>query len=612
VPKARTARDVWWGRRPCSRSSRDQAWHLHRRIGLEVLIEEAEGLSNAGGRSPGRATGLEEPSSFGAGDLSRLAARPGRRANFDPVSEYPGGLPGTFARVQVLAARPEVPASTPSTPPPIPRLPGPRTAYPPCRQCGPALLGLRRQVGDPPPDQIAISQPENLPPPTAAEIRRGPRPGHRDVPEPRRPVASGGHSARTAGSSTRRPHMRLGGKTSSRRAARASDERRPGDGTIDGRPRPAAFVQWAHGATSAHGRWRDVIQHPHLTLGRGSTSTAREQGSGVDAGELCGVGPPPGNPSPTDDIEEILGLGGGTCVLYNAPGVVTSTKGLPACLAFGPRHRDHARGVPTTRRPMDPGPSASSGSKRACREGRAPRSTARGAARGSSPRRVPIVLTVDPASAFDQLPDRRSSPTSPKTRLAHACSSKLMGFRRRPPRVIRPSAIGSQRRPRSFGPSLRVAGRGPSLAAASTRSRRTGEVATAGGNTSRIAGGDDRGREPSPRSGWFVFPATARGCRSSSSAPLVLWYCNEPNLDSAWDLRPTGLAGWFVDGATAPLDVDPAPSPLPLEADGRACRRGFHRQPGSEHAIRVRVRRRSPGQSARRSTSLQVIASLGE
>jgi citrate lyase subunit beta/citryl-CoA lyase len=73
---------------------------LARPIGLEVLIEEAEGLANAA--EIAAASPRVEAIIFGAGDLSAsLHARVD--GNFDPVGEYPGDF-WHFARVQVLAA----------------------------------------------------------------------------------------------------------------------------------------------------------------------------------------------------------------------------------------------------------------------------------------------------------------------------------------------------------------------------------------------------------------------------------------------------------------------------------------------------------------------------
>jgi citrate lyase subunit beta / citryl-CoA lyase len=98
VPKARTARDVWWFDELLSQL--ETKLGLRKRIGLEVLIEEAEGLSNAA--EIARASDRLEAIIFGAGDLSAsLHARVD--GNFDPVSPYPGDF-WHFARVQVLAA----------------------------------------------------------------------------------------------------------------------------------------------------------------------------------------------------------------------------------------------------------------------------------------------------------------------------------------------------------------------------------------------------------------------------------------------------------------------------------------------------------------------------
>jgi citrate lyase subunit beta/citryl-CoA lyase len=98
VPKARTARDVWWF--DVLLTQLEAKLGLTRRIGLEVLIEEAEGLSNAA--EIARASDRLEAIIFGAGDLSAsLHARVD--GNFDPVGEYPGDF-WHHARVQILSA----------------------------------------------------------------------------------------------------------------------------------------------------------------------------------------------------------------------------------------------------------------------------------------------------------------------------------------------------------------------------------------------------------------------------------------------------------------------------------------------------------------------------
>src|SRR5262245_27472290 len=98
VPKARTARDVWWF--DVLLTQLEAKLGLTNRIALEVLIEDAEGLANA--VEIARASHRLEALIFGAGDLSAsLHARVD--GNFDPTSEYPGDF-WHFARAQVVTA----------------------------------------------------------------------------------------------------------------------------------------------------------------------------------------------------------------------------------------------------------------------------------------------------------------------------------------------------------------------------------------------------------------------------------------------------------------------------------------------------------------------------
>ncbi|MGZ4707686.1 MAG: HpcH/HpaI aldolase/citrate lyase family protein [Acidimicrobiales bacterium] len=98
VPKARSARDVWWV--DVLLTQLEAKLGLSRPIALEVLIEEAEGLSNAA--EIAKASPRLEAIIFGAGDLSAsLHARVD--GNFDPVGEYPGDF-WHYARIQVLTA----------------------------------------------------------------------------------------------------------------------------------------------------------------------------------------------------------------------------------------------------------------------------------------------------------------------------------------------------------------------------------------------------------------------------------------------------------------------------------------------------------------------------
>lgn len=98
VPKARTARDVWWV--DVLLGQLEAKLGMEKRIGLEVLIEESEGLANA--VEIARSSRRLEAIIFGAGDLS--ASQHARvDGNFDPVAEYPGDF-WHFARVQVVTA----------------------------------------------------------------------------------------------------------------------------------------------------------------------------------------------------------------------------------------------------------------------------------------------------------------------------------------------------------------------------------------------------------------------------------------------------------------------------------------------------------------------------
>ena len=129
VPKVRRARDVWWV--DVLLTQLETKLRLPRPIGLEVLIEEAEGLANA--LEIAQASERLEALIFGAGDLS-ASLRARVDGNFDPVVPYPGDF-WHFARVQVLtAARAAI-------------VPGPRRLST-GRATG-ERAGLRRQVGHP-------------------------------------------------------------------------------------------------------------------------------------------------------------------------------------------------------------------------------------------------------------------------------------------------------------------------------------------------------------------------------------------------------------------------------------------------------------------------------
>ena len=98
VPKARRARDVWWV--DVLLGQLEEKLSLGNRIGLEVLIEEAEGLANAA--EIARSSDRLEAIIFGAGDLS-ASLRARVDGNFDPVGDYPGDF-WHHARATVLTA----------------------------------------------------------------------------------------------------------------------------------------------------------------------------------------------------------------------------------------------------------------------------------------------------------------------------------------------------------------------------------------------------------------------------------------------------------------------------------------------------------------------------
>jgi citrate lyase subunit beta/citryl-CoA lyase len=98
VPKARSARDVWWV--DVLLTQLEAKLGLDRPIALEVLVEESEGLANA--VEIARSSPRLEAIIFGAGDLS-ASQRARVDGNFDPAGDYPGDF-WHFARFQVVTA----------------------------------------------------------------------------------------------------------------------------------------------------------------------------------------------------------------------------------------------------------------------------------------------------------------------------------------------------------------------------------------------------------------------------------------------------------------------------------------------------------------------------
>lgn len=98
VPKVRQARDVWWV--DTLLTQLEQALGLRKRIALEVLIEETEGLQHVD--EIAAASDRLEAVIFGAGDFS---ASQGARVdtNFDPLVDVPGDI-WHYARARILVA----------------------------------------------------------------------------------------------------------------------------------------------------------------------------------------------------------------------------------------------------------------------------------------------------------------------------------------------------------------------------------------------------------------------------------------------------------------------------------------------------------------------------
>ncbi|WP_433298414.1 HpcH/HpaI aldolase/citrate lyase family protein [Pseudonocardia sp. CA-142604] len=98
VPKVRSARDVWWV--DVLLTQLEEVLGLQKRIALEALIEETEGLQNVAEITT--ASDRLEAVIFGAGDFS---ASQGARVdtNFDPVVDYPGDM-WHYARARIVVA----------------------------------------------------------------------------------------------------------------------------------------------------------------------------------------------------------------------------------------------------------------------------------------------------------------------------------------------------------------------------------------------------------------------------------------------------------------------------------------------------------------------------
>jgi citrate lyase subunit beta / citryl-CoA lyase len=98
IPKAKTARDVWWV--DVLLTQLELKLGLDRQIRLEVLIEEVEGLANA--EAIAVASPRLDALIFGVGDFS-LSQGARVDTNFVPLGEYPGDF-WHYARNKVIVA----------------------------------------------------------------------------------------------------------------------------------------------------------------------------------------------------------------------------------------------------------------------------------------------------------------------------------------------------------------------------------------------------------------------------------------------------------------------------------------------------------------------------
>jgi citrate lyase subunit beta / citryl-CoA lyase len=98
IPKARRARDVWWV--DVLLTQLELKLGLTKRIRLEVLIEEVEGLANA--EEIAAASPRLDALIFGVGDFS-LSQGARVDTNFVPLGEYPGEF-WHYARNKVIVA----------------------------------------------------------------------------------------------------------------------------------------------------------------------------------------------------------------------------------------------------------------------------------------------------------------------------------------------------------------------------------------------------------------------------------------------------------------------------------------------------------------------------
>ena len=310
VPKARSARDVWWV--DVLLTQLEAKLGLRRRIGLEVLIEEAEGLANA--VEIAKASDRLEAIIFGAGDLS-ASQRARVDGNFDPVERVPrrllalrprpGRHRGPSGRASTPSTRPTPPTRTPTA---TAAVGGPRQPPRASTASGPST-----------PSQIPIAN--EVFSPTDAGGRQTPRQAIEDLPPRRRPRAWAPSDA-TAGWST--PPTCGWPRTCSTRPPRWPSH-----------DRSRAWSQWATGNIGSRSL-RGVLEHPELELVGVHVHSPDKVGQ--DAGAL--VDRPAVGVAATGTIEEVLALATRLRPLHAT--ALRPRRGLPAAPG-GREHRDHPR-----------------------------------------------------------------------------------------------------------------------------------------------------------------------------------------------------------------------------------------------------------------------------
>ena len=289
-------------------------------------------------------------------------------------------------------------------------------------------------------------------------------------------------------------------------------------------------VQWATGNIGTKSL-RGVVEHPAMDLVGVYVYSPDKVGREVDGTGVVA----------TDSIDDIIALGA-DCILY-----------MPRACDFDDVCRLLASGanIVTTRgefhRPASMDPDVRARVEAACQEGRASIHST-GSSPGFITEAVPLVLTSI-QRRLDLLTIEESADMS--RRDSPGLIFDVMGFGR-PPEAISDGRL--QHGLHSFGPSLQLLAESLSMPLDSLEAG--GEVAVAARTVEIAAGTLEAGTVAAQRT-------TVAGIRDGR--PLVqfhaIWYCT-PDLDPAWDVRPTG---WriTVDG-DAPLAVE-LPFPFPLE-----------------------------------------------